>query len=84
VENPEWTAENFRNAKRGLDGLAELIGEQYVAPLRKVGRPKQAAPKSNGTLRLSPEVWAGLKASGRGYSARVDALLKQALAEGRL
>lgn len=83
-ENPEWTAEMFKNAKHGLDGLAELVGEHNVAPLRKMGRPKSAAPKRNGTLRLSADVWSGIKAAGRGYNARVEAVLRDAIAKGLL
>jgi uncharacterized protein (DUF4415 family) len=83
-DSPEGTEEWFKNAKRGLDGLAELIGEENVAPLRKMGRPKSLAPKRNGTLRLSADVWSGIKAAGRGYNARVEAVLRDAIAKGLL
>ena len=83
-DNPEWTQASFKRAKHGVDGLAELVGEKAAAPLRKVGRPKSAAPKRNGTLRLSVDVWNGIKAAGRGYNRRVEAVLRDALARGIL
>ena len=81
---PELDETFFRHAVHGLDGLSGLIGEAAVAPLRRKGRPKLLSPKRNGTLRLSTEVWDGLKASGRGYSARVEAILREALEQGRI
>jgi uncharacterized protein (DUF4415 family) len=80
----ELPDEFFKNAKYGLDGLAEIIGEEAVAPLRKMGRPKSAAPKQNGTLRLAADVWTRIKASGRGYNGRVERALRQALEDGRI
>jgi len=81
---PEMGAEWFASAKYGLDGLAELIGEEAVAPLRKMGRPKSESPKINGTLRLSAEIWKKIKSAGRGYNARVEAVLQDAIARGVL
>jgi uncharacterized protein (DUF4415 family) len=83
-DSPEGTEEWFKNAKHGLDGLAELVGEKNAAPLRKMGRPKSVAPKLNGTLRLSAEVWSGIKKAGRGYNTRVEAVLRDAIAKGIL
>lgn len=81
---PEADAEWFATAKHGLDGLAELIGEEAVAPLRKMGRPKTETPKINGTLRLSAEIWQKIKSAGRGYNARVETILRDAIARGVL
>ncbi len=81
---PELTDTFFKNSKFGIDGLAELIGEVNVAPLRTIGRPKSLSPKRNGTLRLSAEIWDEIKAKGRGYNSRVEDVLRQALDEGRL
>lgn len=84
TDAPELDAAWFEDAHYGFNGLAKLVGEANVAPLRKVGRPKSAAPKRNGTLRLSADIWDTLKASGRGYNARVEALLREAIHDGRL
>jgi uncharacterized protein (DUF4415 family) len=45
---------------------------------RKVGRPKAVAPKVHVGFRLAPDVVASIKASGRGYNARVEQALRQA------
>ncbi len=83
-ETPEWTTAKFRTAKRGIDGLSELIGEEAVKPLRKVGRPKSASPKRNGTLRLAGDLWEQIKASGRGYNSRVENVLREAVERGKI
>jgi len=63
------------------DDFPELA--EYSAK-RKVGRPKSEAPKQNGTLRMAADVWAKIKASGRGYNLRVEKILREALTEGRI
>ncbi len=83
-ETPEWSDVEFRTAKRGLDGLAELVGENIVCTLRKAGRPKVMNPKKNGTLRLSHDLWETIKSSGRGYNLRVENILREAILQGKL
>lgn len=83
-EMPEWTSAEFKSAKKGLDGLAELIGEKAVSHARKAGRPKTETPKKNGTLRLAGDLWEKIKASGRGYNGRIEVVLREAIANGRI
>jgi len=83
-ESPEWTISDFKTAKKGLDGLAEIIGEQRVAHARKIGRPRVASPKKNGTLRLAADLWEKIKSTGKGYNSRVEMVLREALASGRI
>jgi len=45
---------------------------------RKLGRPKAEAPKVHIGFRLAPDVVASIKASGRGYNARVEQALREA------
>jgi uncharacterized protein (DUF4415 family) len=40
------------------------------------GRPKAAATKERIAIRLSPEVVAAFRASGKGWQTRIDAALK--------
>ncbi|MBX9937202.1 MAG: BrnA antitoxin family protein [Burkholderiaceae bacterium] len=50
-----------------------------MAVRRKAGRPVgtlKAAPKQATTIRLSPEVMAAFKATGKGWQTRIDAALK--------
>jgi len=51
---------------------------------RPVGRPKSEAPKPKVTLRISPDVLAALRASGKGWQTRVNAVLREAVASGRV
>jgi uncharacterized protein (DUF4415 family) len=45
---------------------------------RKLGRPKAEAPKVHIGFRLAADVVASIKASGRGYNARVEQALRAA------
>jgi uncharacterized protein (DUF4415 family) len=52
--------------------------------ITKRGRPKSAAAKAMISFRLPPDMITDIKASGRGYGARVEAILRDALKNGRL
>lgn len=57
---------------------------QAVANYRKRGRPPVESPKMRVGFRLAADVVAGIRASGRGYNARVEKVLRDALAQGKL
>ncbi len=57
---------------------------QAVANYRKRGRPTVESPKMRIGFRLAADVVAGIRASGHGYNARVEKLLREALAKGKL
>ena len=57
--------------------------QQHRTVRKKVGRPRSAAPKTILTLRLAQDVVAKLRASGPGYNARVEQILRDALS-GRI
>ncbi len=49
-----------------------------VKPLLRVGgRPKAEVTKERITIRLSPDVLAAFKATGKGWQSRIDAALKE-------
>lgn len=49
-----------------------------VKPLLRVGgRPKAEVTKERITIRLSPDVLAVFKATGKGWQSRIDAALKE-------
>jgi uncharacterized protein (DUF4415 family) len=77
--NPEWTEENFARAKP----FKEVFPEQYKA-WKKMGRPPVETPKKHIGFRLAADVVDGVRATGRGYNARVEKVLRDALAEGKL
>jgi uncharacterized protein (DUF4415 family) len=78
-ENPEWTEEDFARAKP----FKEAFPEQFKA-WKRMGRPPVAAPKVHIGFRLAADVVAGIRATGRGYNARVEKVLRDALAKGEL
>ena len=49
-----------------------------VKPILRVGgRPKAEVTKERITIRLSPDVLAAFKATGKGWQSRIDAALKE-------
>lgn len=76
---PELNEEDLARAKP----FTEVFPEQYRA-WRKRGRPPVAQPKVHVGFRLAADVVQGIKATGRGYNARVEKVLRAALAKGQL
>jgi uncharacterized protein (DUF4415 family) len=62
----------------------EVFPNAFESWRRGPGRPKLEAPKVHVGFRLAPEVVEGIKATGRGYNSRVEQVLREALAQGRL
>lgn len=77
-ENPEWTEEDFARARPASEVLPHHIA---AGLLRKPGRPPIPAGtrKRNVSLRLSPDVLDGLRASGPGWQTRADEMLREGL-----
>ena len=81
-DSPEWTAEDFARARPIREADPGMM--EAVAAFRKRGRPAVASPKVRIGFRLSTDVVRGIRATGRGYNARVEQVLREALAEGKL
>jgi uncharacterized protein (DUF4415 family) len=62
-DNPEWTEENFRNARP----FAEAFPELAESIRRSRGRPAVEQPKRQISLRLDPDVIDAFKATGKGW-----------------
>ena len=73
----ELTREDFRGMRPMREVMPEFI-EAMEKFRRKLGRPKAEAPKVHIGFRLAPDVVASIKASGRGYNARVEQALRAA------
>ncbi len=78
-DNPEWTEADFARAKP----FREAFPQQHAA-WKKRGRPPVATPKVHIGFRLAADVVDGIRATGRGYNARVEKVLREALAKGKL
>lgn len=79
-ENPEWTDADFARAKPFKEGFPE----QYSVWKNRGGRPPVESPKVHIGFRLAADVVEGVRATGKGYNARVEKVLREALANGRL
>lgn len=79
VDNPELSAEDFARAKP----FEEVFPGQYKA-WKRTGRPRAETPKVHIGFRLAADVVAGVRATGKGYNARVERVLREALAQGKL
>ena len=73
-DNPEATEEELLKARP----FAEVFPEFAESIRRSRGRPIVEARKQQVSLRLDPDVIAKFKATGRGWQARVNEILKQA------
>lgn len=79
VDVPEATEAEFAAAKP----FKEVFPEQYKS-WKKMGRPRLEAPKVHIGFRLAADVVQAIRASGRGYNARVEKVLREALSKGEL
>jgi len=73
----ELTLAEIRKMKPIREAMPELV-EAIERHRGKTGRPKAETPKVHIGFRLSADVVASIKASGRGYNARVDEALRKA------
>lgn len=62
----------------------ELTEEEFLQlrPLR--GRPPVAVKRPTLNMRVDPDVLAALRARGKGWQTRVNALLREAVEQGRV
>ena len=63
--------------------FAEMFPKQFKA-LKKGGRPPMAQPKLHIGFRLAADMVQGVRATGPGYNARVEKVLREALAKGEV
>jgi uncharacterized protein (DUF4415 family) len=78
IDNPEWTDEMFARAKPAHEVLPP---EVLAAFPRTQARGAQKRPtKVPISVRLSSEVVEHFRATGPGWQARIDDVLKQAIA----
>ena|SRR5258708_4914856 len=79
VDVPEATDTEFATAKP----FKEVFPAAYKS-WKKMGRPPVAMPKVHIGFRLAADIVNAIRATGRGYNARVEKVLRNALAKGKL
>lgn len=77
-DNPEWTDEDFRNARPFL----EVFPEFTEAVRRARGRPAIDNPKKQVSLRLDADVIDAFRATGKGWQGRINEALRKAAGLG--
>lgn len=73
-DNPELTAEDFKQARP----FAEVFPELAASIARNRGRPVAESPKKQVTLRLDADVVEKYRASGKGWQSRINEDLRKA------
>ncbi|MDB5731951.1 MAG: hypothetical protein JWQ03_1846 [Variovorax sp.] len=82
-EAPELTPEALQS------GTCKVAGQPVAAPegpaggRKALGRPPVAVKRPMLSMRTDPDVLASLRASGKGWQTRVNALLREAADQGR-
>lgn len=79
VDVPEVTDAEFASARPFKEVFPDLYKEW-----KKIGRPPAANPKIHIGFRFASDVVHAIRATGRGYNARVEKVLRDALAKGEL
>ncbi len=82
-ENPEWNDEEFARARPFKEGFPGFYAAWEKERKNKGGRPKAEQPKLHIGFRLAADVVKGIRATGPGYNARVEHVLREALAKGQ-
>jgi uncharacterized protein (DUF4415 family) len=82
ADNPEWTPALFAKAQPAKSLLPTVFGPNVAKELLKPrGRPRSENPKERINIRLSAEVLAHFKSAGDGWQTRIDAALRQYIAD---
>jgi len=73
------------NAAALSDPDAQPLSDAELAHLRPArGRPPVAVKRPMLSMRVDPDVLAHLRASGKGWQTKVNALLRQAVEQGKM
>jgi uncharacterized protein (DUF4415 family) len=73
------------NAAALNDPDAQPLSDAELARLRPaLGRPPATIKRPMLSMRVDPEVLAHLRASGKGWQTKVNALLRQAVEQGKM
>ncbi len=79
----ELTAEDFQHMRPLAEVDPGLI-DAMKAMRNKGGRPRAETPKVHMGFRFDAELAQSIKAKGKGYNARVEKVLRDAVANGQL
>ncbi len=66
------------------DPDAKPLTAAQLKAMRPMGRPRLESPKASLSMRIDADVLEALRASGAGWQTRVNSLLRNAVARGRV
>ena len=81
---PELTEADFARGTWSIGDKQVTREQAQVEIARRVGRPPAAVVRPSVTMRLDADVLARLRASGKGWQTRVNAILREAVEQGRV
>jgi uncharacterized protein (DUF4415 family) len=74
---PELTDEFFSHATPMLEGRAVPFKTFAIEARKRMGRPPVKVTRPTLNMRVDPDVLEALKASGKGWQTRLNALLRR-------
>ena len=81
---PDLTPEWFADARREIGGKPVTPEVAKTALAKRVGRPTVEIKRPVVSIRIDPDVLERLRASGKGWQSKVNALLRQAVEQGKV
>ena len=66
------------------DPDAQPLTDAQLKAMRPMGRPRIANPKAPLTMRIDADILEALRTSGQGWQTRVNAILREAVATGKV
>lgn len=66
------------------DPDAQPMTDAQLKAMRKMGRPRISNPKAPLTMRIDADILDALRTSGQGWQTRVNAILREAVATGKV
>ena len=81
-ENPEWTEDRIKNAKRMIDVMPEVVEAFKRGDYKQVGRPKSENPKKHIGIRLDADIVEWLRAQ-KGYNGLINDILRTKMEDAK-
>jgi uncharacterized protein (DUF4415 family) len=82
-ENPEWSAEDFKQARPAQVVLPEIFGKKMADEMlaKKPGRPLGSGTKAAQTVSFDIAILKAFKSTGKGWQTRMNDALRTYLEE---
>lgn len=78
VDAPELTDDELANPK-SFENVSPILAGKFKEEIKRRGRPPLDSPKVAVSIRLDSDLVARMKAEGRGWQSRANAMLREAM-----